>query len=88
MGSSDCAGVRDTSGGAGFALTVVKEFGRSTELRDDRLDCVCMVIEGRLGSLLAAPLTLPLPLTDAATADDRGAERVFFIREKIDVTRA
>lgn len=93
VGTSDCAGVNETSGGAGFACAAaVNELG-ALDVREDKLDCVWIVYEGRRASLAAVTPTtavwFPMAvLVDAAeTAEDRGADRVFFILEKMEVTR-
>lgn len=94
VGSSDWAGVRETRGGAAWPGVAMNEFGLSEAVvLEEKLDVlVCIVTyEGRLcsekpvGGALLVGLTAVVEA--AATADDRGADIVFFILEKIEETR-
>ena len=62
-------------------------------VREEKLeDPVCAVVyDGRLASVPTTVVMFVLleteVLVEAPTAEDNGADRVFFIREKMDVTR-
>jgi len=91
VGASETTGVKEISGGARLGGAADKWIGLSAaEVREERLDCEFWIVyEGRLCSL-GLPVVLEAVFVEfpdaAATADDIGAAKVFFIREKMEVT--
>jgi hypothetical protein len=102
-GASDTTGVKETKGGATLAGITFRDPGLSAmELRVEKVACeVCWVVisEGRLGSftvplgcvgapvLLTTAVATPAAPAPADATADKGAARLFFIRENKEVTK-
>ena len=91
-GASDTTGVSDTKGGAKRdEETAVSELGRSAmEERAEKLGWVFWSVfaEGRLCSYVPPPCCWLFGAgRDAEDTADKGAARLFFMREKREVTR-
>lgn len=87
-GASETTGVKETSAGAGLEDTRLSPFGLSAERIEDVEGC-CTVTGGRFTSGLLV-LGLAAGFGDppaAATAEDKGADRLFRTLEKREVTR-
>lgn len=93
VGSSDCAGVRETRGGAIWDGAVKSEWGLSEVvlLETVELDVGAVAMEGRRGSeapegMEAVVWVVPVVVDVDATADEKESD-MLFILEKKEVTR-
>ena len=87
-GGSDTTGVKDTRGGAVLDGTTVSDKGRSgADEREEKEELLCRAVaDGRLCSAAVAP---GVPPEGGGRADEvKGAAKLFFMREKREVTRA